>query len=307
MRAGLGGDRPGKAPAVAVEHRQRPEIDRMKLHLPGHRVPGRVQPGAAMVIDHALGIAGRARGVVQRDRIPLVRRRRIGAIRIALRQQRFVVEAADPVSRSVIFRVVDIDRQDLPPEFSQRLSDGVGEFPVDEYRLRLAMLEHEGDGRGIEADVQRVQHGARHRHAEMALQHFRRVGGHNGHGIALADAPPGNGVRQPVAAPARFAPGKAAPAMHDRRTVRENPGCALQKGKRRQRLVICRLPVEPPVIGAHVRTSIPRAPDACASVCDGGGQPRPALWPASRKVFHKTGEVSSPERCLRAAFSFSAP
>ena len=55
--AGRGRDRPGKAPAVAVEHRQRPEIDGMLRHRPHQDIPERVQIGAAMVIDHALGIA----------------------------------------------------------------------------------------------------------------------------------------------------------------------------------------------------------------------------------------------------------
>ena len=182
-----------------------------------------------MVIDHALRIARRAGGVVQRDRVPLVRRRRIGEAGVALGQERFVVEAADPVSRPVIFRIVDIDGQDFASGFGERLPDRARELPVDQNGFRLAVSQHEGDGRRVEADIQRVQHGARHRHAEMAFQHFRRVRGHDGHGIALADAAPGKRARQPVAAFARFLPGEPALPVHDRRMLREHPGGALQE------------------------------------------------------------------------------
>ena len=73
MRAGDRRHRPGIGPAVAVEHRQCPEIDRMPVDPEGDRVAERVQIGAAMVVDDAFRIAGRARGVVERDRRPFVR------------------------------------------------------------------------------------------------------------------------------------------------------------------------------------------------------------------------------------------
>ncbi|MNL81194.1 hypothetical protein D3C87_2082310 [compost metagenome] len=60
MHAGQGGDGPGVAPAVAVEHRQGPEIDRVVAHGPGHLVAQGVEVGAAVVVDHALGVAGGA-------------------------------------------------------------------------------------------------------------------------------------------------------------------------------------------------------------------------------------------------------
>ena len=70
--AGGRGDRPGKTPAVAVEHRQRPEIDRMLAETAGQDIADGVEIGAAMMGDDALGIAGRARGVGQRDGVPFV-------------------------------------------------------------------------------------------------------------------------------------------------------------------------------------------------------------------------------------------
>jgi hypothetical protein len=82
--AGARGHRPGEAPAVAVEHRQRPQVDRVLGHVPFQHVADGVDGRAAVVVDHALGVAGGAAGVVQRNRIPLVGGQLPGEIRIAL-------------------------------------------------------------------------------------------------------------------------------------------------------------------------------------------------------------------------------
>ena len=100
MRAVERRHRPGKAPAVAVEHRQRPEIDRMRRHVPDQRVAERIQIGAAMMIDDALGIARRARGVVERDRLPFVRRQRPREIGIAAGEKGFVVRSRRAARRA---------------------------------------------------------------------------------------------------------------------------------------------------------------------------------------------------------------
>ena len=63
---------PCKAPAVDVEHRQRPEIDGIAGELVVDDLAQRVQIAAAMMVERALGIACRARRIVQRDRIELV-------------------------------------------------------------------------------------------------------------------------------------------------------------------------------------------------------------------------------------------
>ena len=89
---GLQDDAPREAPAVAVEHRQSPQIDRELRHAPDEDVADRVQVRAAVVIDHALRVAGGARGVVQRDRLPLVGREDGCCRRIAFGQQRLVLQ-----------------------------------------------------------------------------------------------------------------------------------------------------------------------------------------------------------------------
>ena len=71
---------PGEAPAVAVKQRQRPKINRVMGHFPGHHIVHRVGPGAAVGIDHAFGVTGGAGGVVQRQGVPLVIGQGIGKI-----------------------------------------------------------------------------------------------------------------------------------------------------------------------------------------------------------------------------------
>src|SRR5262249_20617901 len=64
--------RPREAPAVAVEHRQGPKVDRLGGQRPGHDISYGFQERAAMVINYALRIAGGAGGVVERDRAAFV-------------------------------------------------------------------------------------------------------------------------------------------------------------------------------------------------------------------------------------------
>ena len=87
-----------------------------------------------------------------------------------------------------IVGVVVVDHQ--RPDFRQRqrLPDHAGELAVDDQHLRFGMVELEGDDRRVEPRVQGMQHRLDHRHAEMRLEHRRRVGEHDGDGVAFADA-----------------------------------------------------------------------------------------------------------------------
>src|SRR5690554_7544898 len=51
--AGHGRDGPGKTPAVAVEHRQGPQVHRVHVHRPDRLVTQRVNIGTTMVVNHA--------------------------------------------------------------------------------------------------------------------------------------------------------------------------------------------------------------------------------------------------------------
>src|SRR2546426_3254459 len=64
--AGDGGDAPGETPAVAVEHRERPEVLRVDAHVGLEHLTDRVDPRPTVGVHNALGPARRARGVVDR-------------------------------------------------------------------------------------------------------------------------------------------------------------------------------------------------------------------------------------------------
>ena len=103
----------GIAPAVAVEHRQRPQVDRVVAHVPADDVGQRVQVGAAVVVDHALGVAGGAGGVVERDGVPLVVGQRPVEVRVAAGEERPRTRSRRGARRRFGQRVVDVDDQDL--------------------------------------------------------------------------------------------------------------------------------------------------------------------------------------------------
>ena len=72
VRAADRGDRPGRAPAVAVEHRQRPQVDARRVVVRVHDLAERVQVRAAVVVLDALRAPGGAARVVDADRRALV-------------------------------------------------------------------------------------------------------------------------------------------------------------------------------------------------------------------------------------------
>jgi hypothetical protein len=107
-------DGPREAPAVAVEHRQRPEIDRMLAEIAREDIADGVQVGAAVMGHNALRIACCARCVTERDGIPLVFRQPRREAGVALRQRVLVFDLADAFTAREI-RIVDIDDERLRP------------------------------------------------------------------------------------------------------------------------------------------------------------------------------------------------
>ena len=256
MRAGDHRDRPREAPAVAVKHRQRPQIHRMLAHAAGDDVAEREQLRAAMVIDHALRIAGRARRVVERDRVPFVVRHVPRVVRIALRDEILVFDAAEPLAGAGILRIVIVDHQRLYLGERERLLHGLRELAIGDEHLGLGVIERERDDRGIEPRIERVEHALRHRHAVMRLEHRRRVREHHRDGVAALDA--ALGQRRGKAARARVKLGIIAPQrpVDHRRLRRIDRGRALQEGQRGERLEVRRIAVEIGVVG--VGHSFPR-------------------------------------------------
>ena len=72
VAAADGGHGPSRAPAVAMEHRERPQVDRVGAVLGVQDLPEAVQVGAPVGVDDALGLPGGPRRVVDRDRGQLV-------------------------------------------------------------------------------------------------------------------------------------------------------------------------------------------------------------------------------------------
>ncbi len=122
MRAAGSCHSPGEGPTVAVEHRQAPEIDRLRRKTEGDEVAERIQIGAAVMVDHTLRITGGAGGVEQAYRLPFIFRLARRKRRVALLEKGFVVQLAQQISR---FRegIVDIDDEDLFVQDLKRLRD----------------------------------------------------------------------------------------------------------------------------------------------------------------------------------------
>ena len=103
-----------------MKHRQSPQVDRAAVEPEGDRIADRIQKSAAMVGDHALGIAGRPGGVIERDRIPFVLRPGPGCRGIALGKEGFVFRSAE---RGAADFVVDFHERDRFRQRCQRLID----------------------------------------------------------------------------------------------------------------------------------------------------------------------------------------
>ncbi|MNT56219.1 hypothetical protein D3C72_1935030 [compost metagenome] len=105
------------------------------------------------------------------------------------------------------------------------------EFAVGDQYLGFAVLQHEGDGLGVQAHVEGVEHRADHRHAEVRLQHLRDVRQHHRHRVALADTAPGQGRGQAPAAGIGLGPVAADGTVDDGRVVRIDGGSALDEAE----------------------------------------------------------------------------
>ena len=254
MGAGHRRDRPREAPAVAVEHRQGPQIDRVLPHAPDQNIAERIQISAAMVIDDALGVAGRARGIVERDRVPLVRRRQLPQIRGRRRRERLRNPSRRAARRRGPARSAMSITIGFCVEPRQRFFDHRCEFGVGDQHLGLAMAQDEGNRVGVEADVERVEHRARPSARQNALRTPRGCSG-----AISATVSPRPTPRAASAAASRrqrssaCAPAVAPLAIGDGEPARIDRGRAPQKADRRQRHKIGRVFVEPGFVRVGIR------------------------------------------------------
>ena len=213
-------------------------------HAPDQDVADSVQVRASMMIDDALGVAGGARGVVERDRLPFVHRQHRRQAEIGAVEQRLVGGLAQELVRTRMLRIDDVDHPDGPRHLGQAsLITGAYSVSVNSRSAspcsRMKAIEA-----GIEAVVQGIEHGAGERHAVMRLEHGRRVGRHHRHRAAGPDTQALQRRRKAAAALVELRIAVADGAVHDGDALGIDAGRALEKGERRQGRVVRRIPVQ---------------------------------------------------------------
>jgi len=218
------GDGPREAPAVAVEHRQRPQVHRIGAQPGVDHFAQRVQVGAAVGVLHPLWPARGAGGVVDRDRLLLVLQpaRRPGR-RHAGQQLLVGIAGADGV------RAADHGDASQVQRRGQFLQAG-----VEQQVACAAVLEDVTDLGAGQAVVDRDQNPARRRHTEMGLKHRRRVEQQRRNAISLAKPGRPERVGQPPRALREFGVGIPPPAVDDRDLVRVQVRRPLQEVHRVQ-------------------------------------------------------------------------
>ena len=147
------------------------------------------------MVDHALGIAGCARCVVERDGVPLVVRHAPIEIGIAAADEGFIVDGAQFFAGLGEFQVVVVDDERAHFGELQGGLDGGREFAVGNEDFGLGVIKLEGDDCGVKACIDRVDDGAGHGNGVVGFEHCRDVGQHHGDGIANTDVAGGEGRR----------------------------------------------------------------------------------------------------------------
>ena len=222
VRGAGGRHAPGEAPAVAVEHRQRPEVDRVVAQLGLERDAERAQVGAAMRVDRALGLAGGARRVVDRDRLVLAADRRLDRVGRAGGQELLVgVVGLAGVLDHDHLEVVELDVLD---ERVQRR--------VDEQEARARVLEDVLELLFARARVHRDQHSAGERHAEVRLEQGRCVRGQDRDPLVLLQPAVLDRRGEPVAASLELRVVVAPLAVDHRRALPQRDRVALEERQR---------------------------------------------------------------------------
>ncbi len=197
--------RVGQPPGVGVEHRHHRQ-DRVGLAgtdavCGGHR--DGVQPGRAVRVHHALGVARRAARVAHRRGLVLVEARPLDRRR-GREQVLVVVQLGRPgLGRLVAATVVGHHHV---ADGLERLEQGPqqpGQGPVDEDDLVLGVVHDVGDLLGEEPDVECVQHPTRARCGEVELQVAGGVPTEGGDAPVCGDA---QLVEHPAEAPGPVGP-----------------------------------------------------------------------------------------------------
>ena len=247
------GHAPGQRPAVAVEHRQRPQMParRGQAELQGHA--HRVEIRAAMGVDHALGPSRGPAGVVHRDhgvlvagqhdpvaitaRQPLGVRQRAGQQRVPISGPGRVLGGGQQHHR--------LHRQFARGRYAQRGQQGRGQQQDPGPRVSQDVPVLRGGQPGVEGD----ERGARTGHAVVGGQQPPGVQVEHGDPVTGADAarPQRAGHRGTVPAE-RLVADLGAVAVHDGDLAGEGPAGPGQEGQRGQWHMVGQAQLQPPPI-----------------------------------------------------------
>ncbi len=264
-----------------MEHREGPEVDGVPRHPPVHYVAERVQIGSAVMVDDPLGVARRSRRVVECDRVPLVGGTDPLELRIPLFEERLVIRRSHERSSGPV-GIHDVDHQlrpSLPQHEKRFLYDG-RKLGVGQEGPRFAVLQHESDGLGVESDVQCVQNRTRHRDPEMAFDHRRHVGEHDGDGISSSYPPTGKSRGESAGACERLAPREIRRAVNRRRALGVHARGSREEIDRGERLVVGGALLQSFAVAAGIAHFTPPVFSSCArrGEASGSGTPRGCCW-----------------------------
>ncbi len=232
---------PRIGPAIAVKHREGPQIDRVAVEPERDRIADCIQKGAAMVVHDALRVAGRPGSVIERDRLPFVLRPGPTRRGIAFAEKAFVVR---PAERCTTAAVINFDQGHWSRQLVQCLPDDRCEFPVGDQQSGLSMRQDERDRARVEAIVHCVEHRARHRHAVMRFEQCRHIRRHDGDRIAARYPAPAQGVGKSASAFIEPVIGQPCVMVDDRELVGIDRGGPRQETQGAQRGEIRRVPSE---------------------------------------------------------------
>ena len=230
------GDRPGRAPAVAVEHRQRPQVDARRVVVRVHDLAQRVQVRAAVVVLHALGAPGGAARVVDADRRALVVDLPRQVVALVATGQQVVPRRA--VDRRARVRALRVDEGDDLPDRLQRVGDrvdGGAQGRVDHQDRGPGVVEDVAHLLARQARVHRDEHRPAQRHPEVRDEHLRHVRQQARDAVAGPDAARAQPARQALGVAGELGVGVARRPVDDRDLVRVDRGRPAQERERRER------------------------------------------------------------------------
>ena len=200
----------GQAPGVDVEHRhhRQDDVARGNVQRVRHARRVAVNDGAAVAVEHALGIARRARGVAQRRCGALVELRPVEFIGMRV-DQFFVAQHIGQLRRRHVRLVGHED-----PALHQRALVGNGfdqrhESQVDKYIAIFGMVGDVDDLLGEQPGIDRMRHGANTRRRVIGLEMPEAVPRHGGNPVVHFYAEGGQCIGELAGAAVSFAVGVA--------------------------------------------------------------------------------------------------